>query len=79
MAQPLLYLRDVGIMHQGVRRRRRPQRVHTEAVYVDGDADLLAQLRQELDAQRKATEFRMPLTVGQAAERGPKTQAGKKE
>jgi hypothetical protein len=32
MSQPLLDLGDVGVMHQGVRRRRHPQRVHTETI-----------------------------------------------
>jgi hypothetical protein len=36
--KPLLDLRDIGVMCEGICRRGRPERVHAEAVHVDGDA-----------------------------------------
>jgi hypothetical protein len=53
MPQPLLHLADVSVMCEGVRRRGRPQQVHTEPAHVDGNACLHAVLAWERNAHRK--------------------------
>jgi hypothetical protein len=52
MPQPLLDLRNIAIMRQGVRRHGRAQRVHTEAVHIDRDADLTAMALHDIIMDR---------------------------
>ena len=42
MTQPFLHLGNIGIVLQGVCRRRRPQRMHAEAMHITVDAHLLS-------------------------------------
>ena len=56
MAQPFLHLGNIGIVLQSVGRRRRPQRMHAEAVNIPVDAHLLPIAPHDLLIDRSGVE-----------------------
>ena len=63
VSQPFLHFRDVGVVLQRVRRRRRPQRVHAKPVHLDGKARFAPVVANDVAVHRIRIERARGLTA----------------